>query len=223
MDRSIPHRPRPHRPRPRRPRPRRPAALAAIALALTATVACGALTGTSALAAQHGPATNDRTAVPAAPAGATAPAGHSKRAVKRHYSLAAAAFAPDGLHDTTEDYFNEWDPAALSNTDPGRCFNAALSLPLGATMVSVTVYYTAGSDVMFFDLSRQDLANHSAVDLVTFDTAVAATPADASQTRPIPAADAVADMNGYAYTAGVCPIGNTTFSGITITYTQPAG
>ncbi len=49
--------------------------------------------------------------------------------VTQHYSLAASAFTPDGLHDTADDYFNEWDPTTLSNTDTGRCFNAGLSLP----------------------------------------------------------------------------------------------
>jgi hypothetical protein len=63
--------------------------------------------------------------------------------VTHHYSLAASAFAPDGLHVTTEDYFNQWDATTLSNQDPGRCFNTGLSLPPNVTLKSVKFYYTA--------------------------------------------------------------------------------
>lgn len=157
-----------------------------------------------------------------APGARTAPAAEVVKMVTHHYSLAASAFSPDGLHDTLVDYFNQWDPAALSNTNIGRCFNAGLSLPIGVTLKSVTAYYTQGSTVMFFGLSRQDLVHHTAVDLVTIDTPVNhGSPIYKSVTKPIPAADAAVDYTKYAYTVGVCPIGNTTFSGLNITYSQP--
>jgi len=157
-------------------------------------------------------------AAAAAPAAPAAPAGGM---VTRHFALAASAFSPDGLHNTSLDYFNQWDPATLSNQDTGRCFNAGLALPSGATLKSVTAYYTAGSDVMFVEVSRQDLVSHTAVSLVDFDTAVASTPTYTSTTTAVPAADAAVDMKVYAYSAGVCPTGNTTFSGLVVTYTQP--
>jgi hypothetical protein len=61
-----------------------------------------------------------------------------------YYSLAASAFAPDDLHNTSEDYFNQWGPKTLSNSDSGRCLNAGAYLPNGAKIKSVTVYYTEG-------------------------------------------------------------------------------
>src|SRR5580658_4927046 len=67
---------------------------------------------------------------PPAPVAAKTTSGRTVKTVTHHYSLAASAFAPDGLHDVTEDYFNAWDPSTLSNTDAGRCFDAGLSLPV---------------------------------------------------------------------------------------------
>jgi hypothetical protein len=140
-----------------------------------------------------------------------------------YYSLAASAFAPDGLHNTTEDYFNQWDPTALSNSDSGRCFNAGLSLPPSATLKSVTAYYTEGSTAMFFEINAQTLTTHTATEVVTFDSTInSGTPTYTSTTKAIPKADAVVNMATDAYSVGVCPSGNTTFSGLTIKYTKPA-
>jgi hypothetical protein len=170
-------------------------------------------------AATAGQGTSDRAAGDGA---STASAGKKKPPVTHHYSLAASAFAPDGLHTTTDDYFNSWDPSTLSNTDTGRCFNAGLSLPVGITLKSLTVYYTAGSTAMFVELNRQDLPAHTFTNLVDFDTTIVTTPAYTSVTKTIPAGDASVNMTKYAYSFGVCPSGTTTFSGLTITYTQPA-
>jgi hypothetical protein len=145
-----------------------------------------------------------------------------KAPVVHHYSLAASAFAPDGLHNTADDYFNDWDPTTLSNQDSTRCFDAGLSLPVGATLKSVTVYYTAGSVSMFFEVNRQDLPAHTFSNLVDFDTTTVTTPAYTAVTKKIPASKASVNMTKYAYSAGACPSGTTTFSGLTITYTQPA-
>jgi hypothetical protein len=161
--------------------------------------------------------------VAASPAGAqatTSPA--TATTVTQHYSLAASAYAPDGLHTTTEDYFNEWDPSTLSNTDTGRCFNAGLSLPPKAHLKSITVYYTAGADVMFFEINEQALATHGSTELINFDTAVdTGTPTYTSTTATFPA-NTVVNMAQDAYSSGVCPDGTTTFTGFTITYTVPA-
>jgi hypothetical protein len=179
----------------------------------------------SAMAAPGSAPTNYRSTAPApAPAKAPlkAPAAPAAATVTHHYALAASAFAPDGLHDTTEDYFNQWDPAALSNQDSGRCFNAGLSLPVGATLKSVTVYYTAGSTQMYFELNRQDLINQTGVEFAEVDTTATSTPTYMSTRMPIPSAVATVNMTDYAYSAGVCPSGNTTFSGLIIAYTEPA-
>jgi hypothetical protein len=132
-------------------------------------------------------------------------------------SVPAAAFAPDGLHTTTNDYFNEWDPATLSNTDTSRCFNSGVNLPAGAKVSSVTFYYTEGSTSMFVDLNRQDLANHTYQDLAGADTPTTSTPNYTSTTIALLKHKTVVASDAYAL--GVCPNGNTTFSGAIIDYT----
>jgi len=208
---------------PRPPRPRRPVARAALALGLGAAAVLGMLTaGASALAAQHGTDRNDRaSATHVAPAAPAVRASGAKRVVKHHYSLAASAFAPDMLDTSGGDYFNLWDPATLTDQSASQCFNAGLSLPVGATLVSVTVDFTAGSSVLYFEVSRQNLIKHTSVTLAELDSSVATTQAYTSQVlafRP----GTVVNMNGIAYSAGVCPVGDSTFSGLTITYTEPA-
>lgn len=147
---------------------------------------------------------------------AAAPTTATTGTATHHYSLAASAFAPDGLHNTTEDYFNQWDPTALSNTDSGRCFNAGLSLPPNAILNSVTAYYTEGTTAMYFEINQQDLANHTATDLASFDSTVATTATYTSTTKPLN--NIKVNMTHDAYSVGVCPNGDTTFSGLTITY-----
>lgn len=194
-------------------------AIAAVAAVSVISMGASAMAAPDAVRSPH--PTNFRESVkPAKVArGSARPAAGT---VTHHYSLAASAFAPDGLHSTTNDYFNQWDPSTLSNTAVGRCFNAGLSLPPNVTLKSIKFYYTAGSAVMFLDLNRQDLVNHSGVDLVSADTTIDSTPAYTSSSFNIKAADAVVNMTNYAYSVGVCPSGTTTFSGLTITYTQPA-
>jgi hypothetical protein len=184
---------------------------------LAAGVAIGfAVVGNAAAAPAAG-------AAPSAQAAHAVAAGQVVKTVTHHYSLAASAFAPDGVHNASDDYFNQWDPTTLSNTDPGRCFDAGLSLPTGVTLKSITAYYTAGDDAMYFEINRQDLQNHTAINLVSLDTTVnTGSAAYTSITRPIPAADAAVNYTNYAYSIGVCPDGSTTFSGLTITYTQSA-
>ncbi len=133
-----------------------------------------------------------------------------------HYTVAASGFAPDGLHDTSEDYFNAWDPAVLSNTDNGRCFNAAAVLPNGAVIESMTVYYTAGSVSMYVQLNRQEISDRDYTNLVAVDTATGST--YTHKTVAVAAADATVDTSTYAYGIGVCPSGDTTFSAVSIKY-----
>jgi hypothetical protein len=147
---------------------------------------------------------------------AAAPTTATTSTATHHYSLAASAFAPDGLHNTADDYFNEWDPTTLSNTDTGRCFNAGLSLPPNAILKSVTVYYTQGTSEMYFEINQQDLANHTATELADFDTTIGTTATYTSTTKSIN--NVKVNMTNDAYSAGVCPNGNATFSGLTITY-----
>jgi hypothetical protein len=157
------------------------------------------------------------TAVGTAAAVSASPAA---KTVTHHYSLAASAFAPDGLHDVTKDYFNSWDPTALSNQDSGRCFNAGLSLPPNSVLKSITFYFTKGASVMFSEINRQNLTNHTAKELASFDsTTTTGTPFYTHKTLSIPKAESQVNMTDFAYSIGACPSGTTTFSGITITYT----
>jgi hypothetical protein len=75
---------------------------------------------------------------------------------------------------------------------------------------------------MFFEINEQALATHTATGLISFDTTVnTGAPAYSSQVETFPAKTMV-NIAQDAYSAGVCPFGNTTFSGFTITYTLPA-
>jgi hypothetical protein len=156
------------------------------------------------------------TAVGTAAAVSASPAA---KTVTHHYSLAASAFAPDHLGDPTKDYFNAWDPTTLS--DPGhRCFNTGLSLPPNAVLKSVTAYYTKGSSTMSFEINRQNLTNHTSKVLVEIQpSTTAGTPVYSHTTKSVAKSVAQVNMTNFAYSAGACPAGSTTFSGLTITYT----
>jgi hypothetical protein len=135
-----------------------------------------------------------------------------------HYSLAASAFAPDSLHPTASDYFNQWDPTTLSDASGGgRCFNAGVVLPDGAKITAVTFYYTEGSNIMYFELNRQDLVDHTYLDLASFNTATTGTPFYTSTVLGLTANNIFHTNDAYSF--GVCPAGTTTFSGATISYT----
>ena len=136
----------------------------------------------------------------------------------KYFTVAASAFVPDGVHNTGEDYFNRWDPSALSNTDPGRCFNAAADLPAKSKIVSVTFYYTGGSAVMYAELNLQDLATGTTVDLASFDSTVSVTPTYTSTTIDVTQDQVVNPQDGYSF--GVCPNGTTTFSGVSVAYSS---
>jgi hypothetical protein len=201
-----------------------------LGLAVSAVAAVSVLSaGASALAASpatphHTPQTNDRWTAGAA-ASTKAPAVKhtaSGPTVTHHLSLAASAFAPDGLHNTANDYFNEWDATSLSNTDPSRCFNAGLQFPPDVTLKSVRFYYTGSSTTMLLQLNRQDLINHTFSILAQMDTPTVTNPTYTSDAASISPAYAQVNMSDYAYSVGVCPDGTTTFSGLIITYTQPA-
>ena len=156
--------------------------------------------------------------------GASAQPRVAAKTVTHYYSLAASALSPDGLHTTTSDYFNQWDPSALSNSDGGRCFNAGLSIPAGPgiTMKTVTFYVTEGTSEMNIEVNRQDLFNHTFVDVVSLSSPTAVSPTYTSITKTVSVADSRISNNGYAYSLGVCPSGSSTFSGVTIKYTEPA-
>lgn len=174
--------------------------------------------GSSAMAASGGAhGTNYRTAPVAA---AQQPRALTPATTTVHYySLAASAFAPDGVHSTSADYFNQWNPSTLSDNDPSRCFNAGLSLPDGAHLQSVTLYYTGSTVAMYFDINQQMLATHSSTELISLGTTPVTTPAYSSVTKNFPTGTTV-HMAANAYSAGACPSGATTFTGLTIKYTS---
>lgn len=157
-------------------------------------------------------------AVGTAVASSSAPA----KAVTHHFALAASAFAPDSLADASKDFSINWDPATLSNTG-SRCFNAGLALPANATLKSVTFFFFEGSSSMALEVNRQNLIKHTyAILAMTLTKTTTATAGYSSVTLPIARGKSAVDMGKYAYSAGVCPAGNTRFSGLIITYTAPA-
>jgi hypothetical protein len=154
---------------------------------------------------------------------AAASSGSAAKVATHHLALAASAFAPDSLGDTSKDFSNNWDPAELSNSS-GRCFNAGLTLPVNATLKSVTVYFEKGTTSMYFEVNRQDLLDHTFSMLVKIRTAVGtSTPVYSSVTKSVPRGKAAVDMGTFAYSAGVCPDSPTGFSGLIVTYTVPVG
>ncbi len=199
---------------------RRCFATAAAAVAVTAAVSLGLNGLASASVARTnnpGPVARTQAETPAATAGTLAGAAVKKLKLE-YYSVDAAGFAPDGLHNAAVDYFNQWDFATLSNQDAGRCFNAAVHLPNGVKMVSATFYYTAGTTAMFGELNEQDFSTQKATELVSFDSAPVTTPTYTNTVETIAAADQLVNTQN-AYSLGVCPVGDTTFSGVTIAYT----
>jgi hypothetical protein len=151
---------------------------------------------------------------------ASAGSAHAAATVK-HYSIAASAFAPDSILNPAMDYNNTWDPSTLTNNAPGRCFAAGVALPNNATLRSVTFYYTNGSQQQLqAELNRQNLAAHQSKLLVDFlSPRPTGTPTFEKSTVNITSGNVV-NTAKYAYSVGVCPNKDATFTGVTITYTS---
>ncbi len=191
---------------------RRGLIVAGVTVALAATVAATALAVTN----HHSTDRNNRGAAGAAMHGQViakpAPAVH-------HWSIAASGFAPDHLANPSNDYFNTWDFSDLTDTG-NRCFNASVHLPNGATIKSVTFWYTNGATDSFYgELNRQNLAARKSAMLVSFTTTpTGTTPKYTHKTLALPGGGVV-DTSRFAYGLGVCPEGDSAFSGVIINYT----
>jgi hypothetical protein len=135
-----------------------------------------------------------------------------------YLNVSSMAFAPDSLQGATDDYFNTWNES-LTNQAAGRCFNAGVSLPQGATMTKITFYYRsdATSDLGGY-LVRRNPANGSGKYVVT----VAPTDdldANSSVTASIPLAYRTVNNKTFAYGVGVCmDTEGTRFDGVRVTY-----
>ena len=188
-------------------------------IATVATAGVVVLAGATALAVTaHGTNHTNRRQAGAANHGQVI---HAKPAPKaHHWSIAASGFAPDSLDNTANDYFNQWDPAKLTNTDNGRCFNASVHLPNGATIKSVTFYYTNGAtNTISGELNRQNLLNHKFAILADLSTTpTGTTPRYTSKTIKVTGGGLV-DTSRFAYGLGACPEGDSAFTGVIITYT----
>jgi hypothetical protein len=185
-------------------------------IATVATAGVAALAGATALAVTaHGTNHSNRNQARAAHGqvilAKPAPKAH-------HWSIAASGFAPDSLGNTANDYFNQWDPAKLTNAG-SRCFNASVHLPNGATITSVTFYYTNGATQNISgELNRQNLLNHKdAILAELLTTPTGTTPKYTSKTIKVTGGGLV-DTSRFAYGLGACPAGDSAFSGVIITY-----
>ncbi|HET7013506.1 MAG TPA: hypothetical protein VFI65_06330 [Streptosporangiaceae bacterium] len=156
-------------------------------------------------------------AAPAAPVAAPA-----VKTVTHHYALGTMAFAADEVGDTTKSFDNFWDGVALSDTTGTRCFNAGLSLPTDATLKSVTFFYNKGKGLIGLHLIRQNVITHKGVELADFADNTTTSNPHKSATVKIKASQSKVDLSRFAYGAGVCPSADTSFSGLVVTYTEPA-
>jgi hypothetical protein len=144
--------------------------------------------------------------------------GGVSAATVHYFSLDASAFAPDGLRNPSDDYYNEWDTTSLSNQDTQRCFNAGVELPNGATIKSVTFYYTEGSAPMYVELNRQNLANQTSLVLASTETpTTTGSPFYTNTVIAVSVNNVVTTKDAYSF--GACPSSSTDFSGATIAYT----
>lgn len=132
-------------------------------------------------------------------------------------SLSPSDFTPDNVPGA--EYFNDWTVSALTNTDPGACFNAGVNLPQGAIIKWIDFYYDSGPNTDFFGrFIRQDFLAATSVDLGFVN------PVDDSGLPTIASAaiaPSVAKVKNaqYAYMVGVCPFDDTAFHGVRIEYT----
>jgi hypothetical protein len=186
-------------------------------IATVATAGVAVLAGATALAVTaHGTNHSNRSQAGAATHGQVI---HARPAPKaHHWSIAASGFAPDSLGNTANDYFNQWDPAKLTNAG-SRCFNASVHLPNGATIRSVTFFYTNGATSgISGELNRQNLLNHKDAILADISTTpTGTTPRYTSKTVKV-TGGGVVDTSRFAYGLGTCPHGDSAFTGAIITY-----
>jgi hypothetical protein len=137
-----------------------------------------------------------------------------------HWSIAASGFAPDHIAtaSSTTDYYNRWDFANLTDHG-GRCFNASVHLPNGATIKWVTFYYTRGTTGTFYgELNRQNLAAQKVATLASFMSTTGVTATYTHKTLKV-LGGGVIDTSRFAYGLGVCPVSDSAFSGAIIGYT----
>jgi len=135
-----------------------------------------------------------------------------------HYTIAASAFAPDRIGNPSEDYSNQSAPAALSNNDGTRCFNAPVVLPNGATLKSVTFFYTRGTvGEIQAELNRQNLLTHGSFQLAVFaDLGGSSVYTKKAVTIT---KDTKVDTSTFAYGSRVCDDDDATFTGLMVNYT----
>jgi hypothetical protein len=93
-------------------------------------------------------------------------------------------------------------------------------LPNGALVKSVTFYYTNGaSDGMYGELNRQNLPTHQDRVLAFFNSTPTGTSPVYTHTTVTVTNNAPVDTTKYAYSLGVCPFGDSTFTGAIVNYT----
>ena len=183
-----------------------------VALVVAATAGATALAVTS-----HHADRNNRGAAGATLHGNAAPTPSA--AVVHHWSIAASGFAPDHINSGGGDYFNQWDPSVLTDNG-GRCFNAGVFLPTGATVKSVTFYYTNGAAHDFYgELNRQNLAKRKSGLLASFTSTPTGTSPVFTHKTLLVTGGGIVDTSHFAYSLGVCPQNDSSFTGATIAFT----
>lgn len=144
----------------------------------------------------------------------------SQAKVKTAYlSISTMDMAPDGLWDTSSDYFNAWDGNVLFNNDGVRCFDTGVNLPQGAVIRSVTWFYESDSTSDLFGTLVRGMPSAA-----TTKTVAKASPSNddgvpRSVTKMAKPKLAKVNNHKFQYGLGVCPPPGTEFLGARIKYT----
>ena len=137
-----------------------------------------------------------------------------------HFSIDVMAMAPDRA-DAANDYLISW--SGILSTGNALCFNTDVSLPNGATMTRLSVWYTSGaSSNPFVQLVRHALADGTS-NVIAFQTIIDDSGTRKQRNLAIPNNSLAKVKSGpYTYGFGVCLGSDTVFHGarVTCTYTH---
>lgn len=126
------------------------------------------------------------------------------------------AMIPDSDNAATSEYFNSWSSGLTSEN---QCFNTGVTLPEGAEIQNLRIYFKSTSGGLFIDFKQQDpnlTASKTLISMTTTDTSGNV----ASQVQT-PAVKPIVDARKFGYGLGVCIDTGQTFLGAKITY-KPA-
>lgn len=126
------------------------------------------------------------------------------------------AMIPDSDNAATTEYFNGWSSGLTSENE---CFNTGVTLPEGAEIQNLRIYFKSTAGSMFIDFRQQDPNLTQSKSLISFQTTD--TSGNVASQVQTPAVKPVVDARKFGYGLGVCIDTGQTFLGAKITY-KPA-